>query len=195
MKWTVRAFACPLLLWCAYFASPYVALYRLGTAVLAGDRAAVAKRVDMVAVRRALASDIILAVSGGRPSTSGMPSLASVAAFIADPLIAEYVTEDAIVELMRGGASNASGSQALGSVPVLRLSSVGEALQLFARSEHRGLTKVAFRLPLDEPRSEQYGLLFRLSGFRWRLSAVELPERTKQRIVDEALKKRADARG
>jgi hypothetical protein len=181
MKWIPRAFLLLVVAWFGFYASPYVAMYQFGQAIESADHSAVRARLDMIAVRRSLANQLITAhlAGKGRPAERQEP-LASFASFVADPLVAEYVTEDAVVGLLaRGSPSSLPSGAPTGN---LKMSDLRD---LLITTEHRGLTKVLFRLPPDRPRTHRFGLLFRLSGLTWRIAGVELPEPLKQRILSD----------
>ena len=59
MRWTIRVGAALAALWAAYAVSPYIAAYRLTTAVQARDVEALKIRINFRAVRTSLAKQIL----------------------------------------------------------------------------------------------------------------------------------------
>jgi hypothetical protein len=44
---------------------------------------------------------------------------------------------------------------------------------------------MTFSTPRDEPSVERLRLIFRLQGFRWRLTGIDLPLSLRKRLVEE----------
>ena len=205
MRWFLRSLAALALLWALFVASPYVALYDLARAAQARDLAAIEKRVDFAGLRRSLARQIAAsyakAVGGERgPGATAQLGAAAGAAML-DPLIADYVSPDAVARLVREGwpavlETEAAAAGAGGPLALVDPSAFpsGEKLrQLWSLSEWRGFT--SFHLGVPQPGvAEPFQLQFRLSGFTWRLSGIELPEPLKERLVREIVARQSASR-
>src|SRR4029453_9945184 len=90
--------------WVAWLAWPLPALYRLAPAVETRDAAALSEEVDFVAARRSLVQQIMAAyvrVTGAKSAPSGLA--ATIAATIADPIVAKIVSPEGLVELLGTG--------------------------------------------------------------------------------------------
>src|SRR4051812_18204697 len=96
-----------LVLWAVYAISPYFAAYRLVTAVQARDVEAPQERVTFHAVRIPLAQQILAvyfsATGEGNVSEAAARQLASVAAEVAEPLIAQLLSPEVLVDLLDDG--------------------------------------------------------------------------------------------
>ena len=107
MRWTIRIGTALALLWAVYAISPYFAAYRLVTAVQARDVEALKERVNFHAVRISLAQQILAvyfsATGEGNVSEAAARQLASVAAEVAEPLIAQLLSPEVLVDLLDDG--------------------------------------------------------------------------------------------
>jgi hypothetical protein len=190
MRWTVRSLVALILVWAVYFFSPYVAMYRLATAVAAKDVAAIEERVNFPAVRTSLAKQLIpayLKATGRESELAGSrgQAVVGIGATIADPIIARYLSPAALAGLLedpRVGKPRATGAGGIG------LSSLGDAWHLFVMAETRGFRAVSFAVPVDRPPGEQFRLQLRIKGFGWRLVGIELPPPVLRRLVQELIK-------
>lgn len=193
MRWTIRILAGLVLLWAIYFVSPYAALYQFGRALSQHDAAALTSRLDLEEVRKSVARQLVAAYlkATGREAELGRPSgqlKIDVGAWVADPLVAEYVSPERILALMNSppGPGAAPGAAAGGLGPV-GPGSLQDLWDLVRATERRGFTKVAFSLPLRQPAEARYELLFRISHFTWVLSGVDLPAVVERRLVQEIM--------
>ena len=192
MRWTIRIGLLVVVLWAAFMASPFVALYRLGNAIQARDIAAVRERVNFGALRLSLSKQIVSeylrAVGRGRELDSFDRNLATSAGVtIADPLIAQLVTPEAVAGLLEGRLP-ATIAAAAPNVPTglsIRFSSLAEAARVYFASQSRGFRNVFIPLPNGRPKTEQARLHMRLSGTTWRLIGVELPQELVRALVQQ----------
>jgi hypothetical protein len=195
MKWTVRSLVALTLLWAVYYASPYAALYQFGRALSERDSAALAERLDIDEVRKSVSRQLVTAYlkASGREAELGRSSgqlTVQVGAWMADPIVAEYVTAERIFGMLNGAPGAVpAGAAGPGGLGQIGFASLRDAWDLFLATERRGFTKVVFNLPLRQPPEARFGLLFRISDFAWKLSAVELPAELERRIVQEIMKK------
>lgn len=197
MRWTI-AFLCALLvLGLVFFSSPYVALYRLGQAVESRDVSALQRRVNIRAVRISLTRQIVTTWLEERDRKPGQPrrpatmGAAGLGATIADPVVARLVTPEALIGLIDRGwppgfAAPDGRSQAgpdIGGGVELR--GLRDAWRIFVDAESRGFRVMSFSTPHAAPAADRVRLVFRLQGFRWRLSGVELPATLRKRLIEE----------
>jgi hypothetical protein len=205
MRWLFRSLVVLALAWVVFILSPYVAFYKLAKAVQAKDVAAITERVNFSAVRislsRQIASAYAKATGSGKQESSPVGQVAVSAGTAAiDPLIAPYLTPQAIIDLLTTGAPDAAPKGVPDAAPP---SSLGGGLQpfelsldrfkeLFFASESRGFRGFAVALPPGQPPEERFRLIFRLTGpsrgFTWRLVGLELPARLRDRLVQQFVK-------
>jgi Protein of unknown function (DUF2939) len=194
MRWVARSFLALIVLWGIYVASPFVALYRFAKAVEAKDLAAIEERVNFRALRTSLTSQVIAEylVATGRESElkgSRRQAAVGIGATIADPLVAQYLTPEALANFLEDPRVAAAGaSQPSVASQAISLDSLYDAWRLFITAETRGLRAIAFALPVDRPADEQFRFQLRLSGITWRLVGITLPKPILQRLVQELIK-------
>jgi hypothetical protein len=191
MRWFYRSLFILVLAWLVFAASPYVALYNLARAVEARDVATIQDRVNFRAVRAALTKELVVAYleatgRGAELSASRKQMAGAIGGTIADPLVAQYVTPEALIDLLRTPPASAGG--AAPSLGRIEFGSLRDAWALFANAETRGFRVISFALPPEKPAKEQFRLVFRLNPMTWRLVGIDLPEPVKQRLVQELIK-------
>ncbi len=203
MRWFIRFFVVLTLAWLVFAASPYYALYDFARAVEAGDLATIRSRVNFPAVRISLSKQLVTAylVATGRESELKASSKGLVAAAggtLVDPLLAQYVTPEALAGFLAGGrgAAGAAGSGAGIALPGtasadggLAPKSLRAAWGLFLGSESRGFRVIVFPVPPEKSPEDQFRLQFRLSGLTWRVVGVEMPQPVQQRLIQEMLRR------
>jgi hypothetical protein len=196
MRWVARSLVVLFALWLVYILSPYAALYDFAKAVQARDAAAITERVDFQAVRislaRQLAAAYLKATGGANASTQTGSLTASAGAAVLEPLIAGYVTPQAIIDIFSGRGS----ASPIALPPQFEALSPSEisferVKQLFLATETRGFRVFVVSLPFDNPPEERFRLVFRLAGpFEgWRIGGLELPESAKDRLVAELIRR------
>lgn len=192
MRWFGRIGIALILIWAAYFVSPYVSLYGLAKAIEARDVAAIERRVNFRAVRVSVARQLIpayLAATGRESELKGArgEAVAGIGASIADPLLAQYLSPAALAGFLNDPAFAAGGGAPIGPGGI-GMASVGDAWRLFAGAQTRGFRAVSFALPVDRPADQQFRLQMRVRGFGWRLVGIELPKPVLQRLVQELIR-------
>jgi hypothetical protein len=200
MRWFIRFFVVLTLAWVVFAASPYYALYDFARAVEAGDLATIRSRVNFSAVRISLSKQLVTAylVATGRESELKASSKGLVAAAggtLVDPLLAQYVTPEALAGFLAGGRG-AAGAAGSGTLPGaasadggLAPKSLRAAWSLFLGSESRGFRVIVFPVPPEKSPEDQFRLHFRLSGLTWRVVGVEMPQPVQQRLIQEMLRR------
>ena len=136
MRWFIRFFVVLTLAWLVFAASPYYALYDFARAVEAGDLATIRARVNFSAVRISLSKQLVTAylVATGRESelkASNKGLVAAAGGTLVDPLLAQYVTPEALAGFL-AGEKDASAEVGPGSD---LQASVVDALAALARAQ------------------------------------------------------------
>jgi len=202
VRWFFRSCVVLGLAWVAFLLSPYVALYRFGEAVRARDIGAINERVNFGAVRLSLSRQIAGAYmnatgAGRRDTPLGQAAVVAGSAII-DPLIAPFLTPQAMIELLTTGLPDGrvervpDDMRSLGRNTALFELSTEKLKQLFLATETRGFRGFSVSLPLYQAPKDRFRLIFRLSGpshsFGWRMVGLELPARIRDRLVQEFAK-------
>jgi hypothetical protein len=179
-----------MLLAFGYWLSPYVAAVSFALAVQSGSSEAVTARIDLASLRNNFARQIVRAYAARNPQTKSLDPLArqavsGVAAGYVSGIISDYLTPEAIAELLRQGRSSARAGELLGQgVPLPRIDGLRQAWQLFAVSGFASPTSFSVE-PASATGGKGYRLIFGLDGAGWPLKAVDLPEETLGRFADE----------
>jgi hypothetical protein len=190
MRWIISILVALVLAWGLFTISPFVALYHLARAVEARDVAGVQERVSVPEIRvgltRQLVEEYLKAVDKGH-ALSGLDRqlAAQASATVADPLVAQLVTPEALIDLFDDGWPQQVASPD-GEPPVptsIGIRSFGRAWRLFVTSETRGFRKIFITLPHSRPPEERFRLQLRLSDSRWRLASIDLPQSLVRNLV------------
>lgn len=173
-----------------YWVSPYVAVAKFALAVQSGPDEAVVSRIDVVGLRNHFARQIVRTYIARNPQTRSLDNLSrqavgSVAAGYVSGIVADYLTPEAITDLLRRGRTSSRAGDLLGQgAPLPRIEGLRQAWSLFIASGFAGLTSFAVdTAPISG--TGGYRLTFGLSDARWLLRAVDLPEATLTRLADE----------
>jgi hypothetical protein len=192
MRWTLRISVFLLLLWAAFMVSPFVALYRLGKAVEAQDVAAIAERVNFQALRLSLSKQIVSEYLRAVGRAQELDQLdrnvaTSAGATVAEPLVAQLVTPEAVAGLLNGRLPPgiAAAAPALSTGLSLSVGSLAEASRIYFASQSRGFRNIFIPLPDGKPKAEQVRLHMRLTGATWRLLGLELPQELVRALVSQ----------
>jgi Protein of unknown function (DUF2939) len=200
MRWTLRTLAILAMLWIGYVAWPFFALYELADAIQRRDGAAVARRINVPAVRHSLSEQIAatyLQLTGreARLGPVGRGMAAAAAASFADPIVAKLISAEAILDLLHGGWPRTVLPEGSADAPAIQGSivegltspSLGRLWQVFLQSE-QGVRRFDIGVPLDAPPARRLKLQFRLTHWVWKLSGIELPEELRVRLARELIK-------
>jgi len=192
MRWTIRIVILVAVLWVGYAASAFVAVYEFANAIQQRDGAAVARRVNFSAVRRSLTEQIVVAYlqltgKDARLGQLGRGMAVAAATSIAEPILAKLVSAEALIELLQNAGPAAGLPDNSAAFPGLGSGALGNVWQVFIHSE-QGLRSFALAVPLTAPPPLQFRLHFRLTGWRWKLSAIDLPEELRVRLARELIK-------
>ncbi len=174
------------LLLVAYWASPYVAATRFALAVQSGDSAGAISRMDVVGLRNSFARQIVQAYLARNPQLRNLDPLkrqiiGGVATSYVAAIVADYLTPEALAELLAQGRTRSAAGALVGDSAALpRIDGLGRAFELFMASGFTGLDSFAV-----QPDMTGYKLNFGLRGWRWQLRSVVLPEAMINRLADE----------
>src|SRR3954464_14288358 len=202
MRWMLRIGIGLGLAWLVFLASPFVALHGLGRAVETRDVEAVRARGNFRAPRLSRLKQVIgvyLDERAGRALGSAERQLAADAgATAADPIVAQLLTPEAIIELLNEGWPKGLGGSAAAEAPAgqeappakpgdivetMRVASLRGAVRLFRQSELRGFRNLLVSLPPDAPSEQQFRLRLRLVRTTWKLIGMELPDALRGRAI------------
>jgi DUF2939 family protein len=186
----------------AFIFWPITGFYRLASAVDSKDPGALAKAVDFPHLRKSLTKQIVqtyLELSDKRREKQKAPKLTMMERSlalgagnsIAEPIVAQLIDDDTLLELLTEGRIRASGKNANEYDPPATLAPLGEAAswsgwQLWLTADHR-ITDVVTYVPPGKPRDEQFRASFMLSDWRWKLAGLELPQNMRMQLVKEVL--------
>ena len=195
MRWFVAAILAVLLAWGWFLASPYVAAIDLARAIEQRDSARLVARLNLQALRNAMARQIATSAAVP-PSVAIGPADRQLAAAAltaaASPILDSMLTPEGIGDLIRLPLVQSSviaapmTSAELGR-PTLGGGGVPALLGLFRASHWRGFRNVYFGLPPDEPLEQRVRLQFRLSRFKWRLVSLEVTPASRDRLAEAVL--------
>jgi Protein of unknown function (DUF2939) len=191
MRWTIGIGTSLLALWLAYAVWPLFTVYRLASAVQSRDVAAISELVDFPALRRSLTLQIVrtylrLTGKAGRSGSVLEQFAVGVGASVADPIVAKFISPDALLDLLQNGRLSGVFSDSVLSVEGLS-SEAWDPWRVYANSE-LGLARFFDAVPVDKPPMESFRLGFCLTRWRWKLCGAELPEQLQLRLAQEISK-------
>jgi hypothetical protein len=191
MRWIVRSAIALIVLAIAYAAWPFWAAYDFVTAMRNRDAVAIERRVNFPALRYSLAEQIVvdyLKLSGkdARLGQFGRGMAVAAVASIAEPIVAKLISAEALMELLEGD-SRAAAMSSTAVLQGLGSGSFDTVRQLLLHSEW-GFRRFVLVLPVTAPPPRRFKLRFRLTSWTWKLSAVELPEALRNRLVQELVR-------
>lgn len=173
--------------WIGWYIWPLTALYKLIRVVEARDAAAIVGQIDPLSIRRALENQILTAYIRAHGPLPRNTLLVAIAGSIADPLLAVIVTPEGLTLLLQSGWVNPELAEQPAEALGLSRRALGDAWQVFLNSEH-GIDQFAISFPPDRPFTERFELQWRLRNFKWRLTAIRLPEQLTDRLVERIAK-------
>jgi hypothetical protein len=175
----------------AYVAWPFASLYEVVRAAQAGDVARIEQRVDFVALRRSLVAQLIevhARLNGKRLDRSGLT--VGIASSFADPLVEQLVSPATLAEIMRNGWPRQMLPDKPAGIEGLDSNTLGNVWQLYLNSDY-GIGEARFSVPVNRPKEKQFRVRLALSGWTWKLSALDLPYELQERLVREFVKQDA----
>lgn len=192
MRWTVRTLVVIALLWLAYAAWPLLAVRDLAKAVQTRDLVGIQERVNFPALRQSLTSQIVLTylqLTGREAKLGQLGRDVTVAAAvsIADPIVTDMATAEALAELMKNGWPPMTPERP-NTMTRLIPTDIGEFMQVYAMSDH-GVRTFEITLPPSAPADLQFKFQFRLTSWVWKLAGIELPRELRLRLAQELVKR------
>lgn len=181
-----------LLFWLAYSVWPFIAVYRLASAVQARDLTAVKELVDFRALRGSLTMQVIrayLRMTGklGRSGSMLEQFAIGVGASVADPIVAKLVSPEAFLDLLRNGRPPGVFSDNVPSIQGLSSDALGNIWRAYTNSE-LGIRRFFITVPVDKQPEESFRLGFCLTDWTWKLCSADLPEQLQLRLAQEISK-------
>jgi hypothetical protein len=181
-----------LLFWLAYSVWPFIAVYRLASAVQARDLTAVKELVDFRALRGSLTMQVIrayLRMTGklGRSGSMLEQFAIGVGASVADPIVAKLVSPEALLDLLHNGRPPGIFSDNVPSIQGLSSDALGNIWRAYTNSE-LGIARFFITVPVDKQPEESFRLGFCLTDWTWKLCSADLPEQLQLRLAQEILK-------
>jgi len=177
----------------AYWVWPFFGLRSLTADIQARDPAALSEDVDFVRLRRSLTEQIIAAylqVTGRAKKLSPFENVVAIGIgnSIADPFVAQLVTPENLLVLLRGQAvptdfGNVSFN--VGELPSVALGSVWAA---WLSSEY-GIGRFSIGVPVSSLSAQQFRIQMELRQWRWKLTGVGLPDSVRNQFGHELAKK------
>lgn len=188
MRWSVKIAIVFIIIAAAYAAWPFMGLYRLARAVEARNAAAVADLVDLRRLRGSLTSQVIRAHLKLTGKDTGLGALGQQLAVglgtsLADPLIAEILNPEALLDLLDRG-----WPETIVSVPRpeglrgLSQGALGSVWGLWLNAEYRG-SHFDVSLPPDSAPDRQFKLHLALKAWKWKLEGIDLPEQLRMQLA------------
>jgi len=175
----------------AYSAWPFFGLYEVVRAAQSADAARLAERVDFPALQRSLSGQIMgayMRMPGARPERSGL--ILGAAFSLADPLVAKLLTPENIAEVMKTGWSRAvlgERTAAASDIAGLDADKLGTLWQLYFDSDY-GIGEFRVPVPVGAPAEKQFRIRLALSGWRWRMSGLDIPHALQDRLALELMR-------
>ena len=176
-----------------YWVWPFFGLRSLAADIQARDPAALSEDVDFVRLRRSLTEQIIAAylqVTGRAKKLSPFENVLAVGigSSIADPLVAQLLTPENLLVLLRGQAvptDFGNVSFKVGELPSVALGSVWAAWL----SSDYGIGRFSIGVPVSSPSAQQFRIRMELLQWRWKLTGVGLPDSLRNQFGQELAKK------
>jgi len=177
------------LVWIGYTAWPLYDIFVLVRAFETHNLETLKQHVYFDSVRRSLSDQVVAAYiqrSGIQlpPLARAMPGAALT---IADPVVAKVISPEALSEFLTTGWPVAVVPDVPRGTVGISSSTIGNAWQVYAASEY-GLGRFNVAVPQAVARPQRFGLEFKLLQWRWRVTAVTLPEAILNLLADELIK-------
>ena len=184
MRWALWISVLLVILLFLFFASPFLALQRIATAVESRDAVAVTERIDFVKVRRSLTRQIVAAYLKLTGKKLPLGAIGKGIAFsVADPIVARLMTVTALLDLLQKGDAGNNVKVEIDKAPFTSVS-LNSTWQLWLNSHHWG-RDFYVQLPPDASRDEQFRVHLRLIRWRWKVVGIDLPESLKDQLAKE----------
>ncbi len=177
-----------------FFTFPLVGFSRLATALESDNTVALGDRIDPNRLGRSLAPQIVwtylektgrMHVLGRRVSSL----VAGASASLADPVVGELVTPEALVSLLTSTRVNSGNLRIQSTLVPLPKGRMGSLWSVFQHAEY-GIGKLTVNLPVSASTShDQYRVHLELLQWNWKLVAMDLPQSLKEQLADELIRR------
>jgi Protein of unknown function (DUF2939) len=189
MRKTIFTVVILALAWLGYTAWPLYDIFVLVRAFETRNLETLKRHVYFDSVRRSLSDQIVVAYI--QRSGIQVPSLAravpGAALAIADPVVAKVISPEALSEFLTIGWPVAVVPDVPRGTVGISSKTIGNAWQVYAASEY-GLGRFNVTVPQSVARPQRFGLECKLLQWRWRLTAITLPEAILNLVADELIK-------
>jgi hypothetical protein len=170
-------------------ASPFVGLAHLRSAIDARNASALSERIDFQRLRNSLGQQIVstyLKITGKSAQLGqlGTSIATSVGASMAEPLLADLVNPEMMLDLLSGSGVSTASLQIPAGLGPFSKDAVGSAWQIFINTEY-GIGNFYIRLPTSTAATEQFRLRFQVLQWNWKITAIDLPERLRVELAKE----------
>jgi hypothetical protein len=177
-----------------FFTLPLVGLSRFAGAVKSNNAVALENRVDFNRLGRSLAPQIVWTYleKTGRVKVLGrtVSSLvAGASASLADPIIGELLTPEALLSLLNGAQVNIGNLRIQSALVPLPKGDMGSLWRVFQNAEY-GIGKINVSLPPSASQTaDQYRIHLELLQWNWKLVAMDLPQNVRDQLADELVRR------
>ena len=170
-------------------ASPFVGLAHLRSAIDARNASALSERIDFQRLRNSLGQQIVstyLKITGKSAQLGqlGTSIAIGVGASMAEPLLADLVNPEMMLDLLSGSGISAASLQIPAGLGPFSKDALGSAWQIFINTEY-GIGNFYIRLPTSTAATEQFRLRFQVLQWNWKITAIDLPERLRVELAKE----------
>lgn len=170
-------------------ASPFVGLAHLRSAIDARNASALSERIDFQRLRNSLGQQIVstyLKITGKSAQLGqlGTSIAIGVGASMAEPLLADLVNPEMMLDLLSGSGISAASLQIPAGLGPFSKDAVGSAWQIFINTEY-GIGNFYISLPTSTAATEQFRLRFQVLQWNWKITAIDLPERLRVELAKE----------
>jgi hypothetical protein len=176
-----------------FIVSPFVGLDHLKSAVDSRNPASLEDRIDFKRLRMSLAGQIVsayLKLTGRTPQLGlfGTAIAVNAGASLADPLLAEIVNPEAMLNFFSGAKSSAIPLGAPAPNGVLNFPNAGMAWNVLSNIEY-GFGNFYISVPLEAAPADQFRLRLQVLQWRWKLTGIYLPQRIRAQLAQELQRK------
>ena len=172
-----------------FLASPFVGLAHLRSAIDARNASALSERIDFQRLRNSLGQQIVstyLKITGKSAQLGqlGTSIAIGVGASMAEPLLADLVNPEMMLDLLSGSGVSTASLQIPAGLGPFSKDAVGSAWEIFINTEY-GIGNFYIRLPTSTAATEQFRLRFQVLQWNWKITAIDLPERLRVELAKE----------
>jgi hypothetical protein len=179
-----------ILAFVAYRAWPLYSLANLAQAVETRNVPVVISHIDVPAVRQSIIFQVLDDHLKQRVRNPIQRSIvAGVAGAVVDPLVADIVSPEALVDFLNGGWPSALPDRPSG-ISVVNRGNLGSAWRTYMNANF-GIRRLEIEVPESLPQNRRFGLEFRLISWSWKLVSIKLPDEQRKHLAELVAKRRA----